>query len=159
MSNGNECFCKLSGRKTLVIGRMKQGGCNASLFRGATLVVCIGLVMTKKSKVFPHSLWPAKRMCDQQGALTSKGLCKPHSHGTKKYITLWCSQVCDILAALHYFIWSGLPYTFISVLLISNGMCQPVCMRKGWLLNFLGSWTMLQKCDDYSWHAQHKICH
>lgn len=52
MSDGNECFCKLSGRKTLVIGRKKQGGCKASLFRGAILVVCVGLVMTKKSKSF-----------------------------------------------------------------------------------------------------------
>lgn len=60
----------------LIISRLKtQGGlCSANLFRGAILVICLLLVMTKKCKPFPHSFHCLPGGCSIKETLVSKGL-------------------------------------------------------------------------------------
>lgn len=78
---------KLTGRKMLIISRLKmQGGiCSANLFRGAILVICVCLVMTKKCKAFPHSFRCLPGGCViNKETLAAKGLAKPISMVLKK---------------------------------------------------------------------------
>lgn len=64
-SNGNECFCELSGGEKGKLVGWKFTGCTMLAFSEELFQL---LVMTKKSKVLsPFSLWYAKRGCVKAG--------------------------------------------------------------------------------------------